>query len=294
MEHGFDTVALIGMGLIGGSLGLALRERRLARRVVAVARRPETVRLALERGAADAACSDPAEGVGESDLVVLCTPVLTMPAMTERIAPHLKRGAVVSDVGSTKSVLSRELPRRLRSDTPFVGGHPMAGSEKTGLEAASADLFDDACYLLTPSSDTPEGVVERLERWVTALGARPMRLDPESHDQAVASISHLPHVVAAALASAVHGTGSNGGPDRDLLRRLIAGGFRSTTRIAASSPEMWRDICLTNRQALLEALRQFEVELALFASALEDGSASGLHQAFEHARAAREDLCDPT
>src|SRR5438034_8245493 len=125
----FATVALVGMGLMGGSLGLAMRERRLARRVVAVARRPETVRRAVELGAADEGCSEPREGVAAADLVILCTPVLTMPAMVERIAPHLKPGAVVTDVGSTKAVLVRELPPRLRPETPYVGGHPMAGSE---------------------------------------------------------------------------------------------------------------------------------------------------------------------
>src|SRR5438128_5473108 len=137
----FDTVAIVGVGLLGGSLGLALRERQRARRVIAVARRPETVRLALECGAADEGVTDPREGVQAADLVVLCTPVLTMPALVERFAASLKPGAVVTDVGSTKSLLCRELPRRLRPETPFVGGHPMAGSEQSGGEAARADPF---------------------------------------------------------------------------------------------------------------------------------------------------------
>jgi prephenate dehydrogenase len=289
-EPEFATVALVGMGLIGGSLGLALRERCLARRVVAVARRPETVQRTLELGAADEGGSGLEEGVRDADLVVLCTPVLTIPALAERIAPYLKAGALVTDVGSTKAVLAREVPRRLRPDTPFVGGHPMAGSEKTGVEAARADLFEGATYLLTPTSETPADAVERLERWVTALGAVPVRLEPEAHDRAVAGISHLPHVVAAALAAAVAGGSGDGSIDRETLRQLIAGGFRSTTRIAASSPEMWRDICLTNRKALLEALRQFEAELALFAAALEDRDAAELLRAFERAREARMDL----
>jgi prephenate dehydrogenase len=293
----FETVALVGMGLMGGSLGLALRQRRLARQVVAVARRPETVRRALELGAADEGCSEPRKGAAEADLVVLCTPVLTMPAIVERIAPHLKPGAVVTDVGSTKAVLVRELPPRLRPDTPYLGGHPMAGSEQTGVDAARADLFVGASYLLTPTSETPEDAVARLERWIAALGAIPIRMQPEAHDRAVAGISHLPHVVAAALAAAVGGPlpehASGGTDERETLRRLIAGGFRSTTRIAASSPEMWRDICLTNREAVLEALRQFETELALFTHALENRDAAGLLHAFERARAAREDLVPP-
>ena len=163
----------------------------------------------------------------------------------------------------------------------------MAGSEQTGVEAARADLFVGATYLLTPTGETPAGAVDRLERWVRELGARPVRLDPETHDRAVAGISHLPHVVAAALVSAV---ASETEPSRERLRLLIAGGFKSTTRIAASSPEMWRDICLTNRDALLEALKEFEEELSLFTRALEDRNGASLLEAFERARDARKDL----
>jgi prephenate dehydrogenase len=283
----FETVAIVGIGLLGGSLGLALRERQRARHVIAVARRPETVRRALELGAADAGITDPGIGVLTADLVVLCTPVLTMPALVERFADSLKPGAVVTDVGSTKAVLCRELPLRLGPENPFVGGHPMAGSEQTGVEAARADLFVDATYLLTPTAETPNHASDRLERWVRGLGARPVRLDPEVHDRAVAGISHLPHVVAAALASAV---ASETGVNRERLRQLIAGGFKSTTRIAASSPEMWRDICLTNRDALLETLKEFETELALFRRALEDRDGDSLLEAFERARDGRNDL----
>jgi prephenate dehydrogenase len=286
----FETVALVGVGLLGGSIGLALRERRLARRVVALARRPETVRRALALGAADEGSSAFEDGVRTADLVVLCTPVLTIPPLVQRLAPHLKPGAVVTDVGSTKAVLARELPRLLSPANRYVGGHPMAGSEKTGVEAARADLLVDACYLLTPDPETPDAVVERLERWVRGLGARPVRLDPEAHDRAVAGISHLPHVVAAALAAAVGGDGVDGGSEPETLRQLIAGGFRSTTRIAASSPEMWRDICLTNREAVLAALRQFETELALFARALDGADGDALLAAFDRARHARQEL----
>jgi prephenate dehydrogenase len=286
----FETVALVGVGLLGGSLGLALRERGLARRVLAVARRPETVRQALALGVADEGSSDLDAGAAGADLVVLCVPVLSMPALVERMAPHLRPGAVVTDVGSTKSVLVRELPRRLRPENPYVGGHPMAGSEKTGVEAARADLFEGARYLLTPDADTPEETVERLERWVVRLGAVPVRLDPAAHDRAVAGISHLPHVAAAALASAVRAEGTAGSPEIEILQQLVAGGFRSTTRIAASSPELWRDICLTNREAVLEALRLFGAELELFARALQAEDGPALLSAFERARRAHADL----
>jgi prephenate dehydrogenase len=163
----------------------------------------------------------------------------------------------------------------------------MAGSERTGVEAARADLFVGATYLLTPTAETPRRAIDRMERWVHGLGARALRMDPEAHDRAVAGISHLPHVVAAALASAV---ASGAGTDRETLRQLIAGGFKSTTRIAASSPEMWRDICLTNRADVLEMLREFESELARFARSLEGSDGAGLLDAFERARSNRRDL----
>jgi prephenate dehydrogenase len=210
-----------------------------------------------------------------------------MPALVEQVAPSLKAGAVVTDVGSTKARLCSDLPRLLRPETPYVGGHPMAGSERTGVEAARADLFVDATYLLTPTAGTPSDAIDRVEEWVIGLGARPIRMEPEAHDRAVAGISHLPHVVAAALVSAV---AAAPGADRPMLRQLIAGGFKSTTRIAASSPEMWRDICLTNRDAVLETLRQLETELSRFAHALEVRDGDALLAAFEQAREAREDL----
>lgn len=286
-EMEFETVAIVGVGLLGGSLGLALRERQRSRHVIAVARRSETVRRALELGAAHTGFTEPGEGVRTADLVVLCTPVLTMPALVEQFASALKPGAVVTDVGSTKAVLCRELPLRLGAENPYIGGHPMAGSEQTGVEAARSDLFVDATYLLTPTAATPAPVVDRMERWVSGLGARPVRLDPEAHDRAVAGISHLPHVVAAALVSAV---ASGSGPDRERLRQLIAGGFKSTTRIAASSPEMWRDICLTNRDALLETLKEFEAELAFFTRALEERDGASLLEAFARARDGRKEM----
>jgi prephenate dehydrogenase len=166
----------------------------------------------------------------------------------------------------------------------------MAGSEKTGVDAADADLFVGSRYLLTPMPETPVAVLERMERWVMSLGARPVRLEPLAHDQAVAGISHLPHVAAAALATSVRAEAGDGGPDLATLRELIAGGFRSTTRIAASSPEMWRDICLTNREALTTSLEGFEQELARFRRALETGDGGALLEAFARAQQARLEL----
>src|SRR5262249_51583601 len=160
----------------------------------------------------------------------------------------------------------------------------MAGSEKTGVEAARADMFDGARYLLTPTAETPASAVERLERWIMALGAVPVRLGPAAHDHAGAGVSHLPDVVAGALAGALGAAAAPGGTELETLQQLVAGGFRSTTRIAASSPEMWRDICLTNREAVLTALERFEAELARFRQALETEDGTALLELFERAR----------
>jgi prephenate dehydrogenase len=300
----FPVVAIVGVGLIGGSIGMALRERGLARRVIGVARREETIRQARERGAIDAGTLDPREG-GEADLVVLCAPVLAIPELAGQIAGTLRPGTVVTDVGSTKAYLSREVSRRLPSGCPFVGGHPMAGSEKGGVEAARADLFEGATWVLCPTPPTPlptgeggaldtplppwaggaEGVGP-LQQWVAALGARPVLMEAAAHDRVVAAISHLPHVAAAALVNAVVA----GGEEREVLRTFIAGGFTSTSRIASSPPELWRDICLTNRESVLEMIARFHTALDRFEAALRGEDGVALLAAFADARESREDL----
>lgn len=285
----FETVAIVGVGLIGGSLGLALRQRGLAGRVLGIPRREETIREALSVGAIDEGTLDLAR-VSEADLVVLAPPVLTIPRLVAAMAPHLRPGTVVTDVGSTKGALMRELSCLLPPEVDLVGGHPMAGSEQGGVLASRANLFEGAVYVLTYAERTRPENLERLAALVRGLGARPVELDAELHDDAVARISHLPHVVAAALAEA---TGASVLPP-EMLRLLVAGGFRSSTRIASSPPEMWRDICLTNRDAILAALSDFEASLAAFRAAIEQEDAEGLYAAFARGKAVRDDLVPPT
>jgi prephenate dehydrogenase len=320
MEAGFDVVAIVGVGLIGGSIGQALRERGRARRVVGIVRRPETARLARERGAIDDATEDLRAGVAEADLVVLCPPVLTIPDLAAAMAGALRPGTVVTDVGSTKEFLVREVSRRLPPACPFIGGHPMAGSERGGVEAARADLFVGATWVLcpvegrltSPPSPLPEAgrgsassaaemsfspprigegpgersPLSRLASWVAGLGAVPVTMDAAEHDRVVAAISHLPHVAAAALVNAV----ATGGEAREALRTFIAGGFTSTTRIASSPPELWRDICLTNRAAVLRTLADYRAALDCFEEALRREDGEALLAAFAAARAARDEL----
>ncbi|MCC2672178.1 MAG: Prephenate dehydrogenase, partial [Armatimonadetes bacterium] len=284
----FDTVAIVGVGLIGGSLGMALRERGLARRVVGLARREATLQEALSVGAIDDGSLEPA-AVHGAELVVLAPPVLTIPPLVEALAPHLSPGAIVTDVGSTKAALMQCLSELVPAHADLVGGHPMAGSERGGVLAARADLFQGAVYVLTRCPRTRPESVARLEALAHALGARPVVMDAEEHDTAVARISHLPHVVAAALAA----TSGAGGIPAETLRLLVAGGFRDTTRIASSPPEMWRDICLTNRDAILTALDHLDLALGAFRTALEAEDGAGLLEAFARGKTVRDALVPP-
>lgn len=284
----FDTVAIVGIGLIGGSLGMALRQRKLARRVLGLPRREATIHEALSVGAIDEGTLEFSR-VREAELVVLAPPVLSIPPLVEALAPYLSSGAIVTDVGSTKAELMRVLDPLLPPGVDLVGGHPMAGSEKGGVLAGRADLFEGAVWVLTRAPRTRPESLARLSELAVRLGARCVEMEPEFHDDAVARISHLPHVVAAALAEAA-GAGSL---PPEVLRLLVAGGFKSTTRVAASPPEMWRDICLTNRDAILSALTDFEAALARFRAGLEQDSAEALLEAFERGGASRNSLVPP-
>lgn len=284
----FQTVAIVGVGLIGGSLGIALRERGLASRVLGIPRREATISEALSVGAIDEGTLD-LHRVAEAELVVLAPPVLTIPPLVEAMAPYLRPGAIVTDVGSTKGALMRELANLVPTHADLVGGHPMAGSEQGGVLASRGDLFEGSVYVLTRTTRTQSHNVERLAALARALGATPVEMDSDLHDDAVARISHLPHVVAAALAEA---TGESA-LSQDVLRLLVAGGFKSTTRIASSPPEMWRDICLTNRDAILAALSDFEGALAHFRRALEADDGGELLEAFARGKRVRDSLVPP-
>jgi prephenate dehydrogenase len=267
---------------------MALRERRLAERVLGIPRREATIAEALSVGAIDEGTLDLSR-VQEAELVVLAPPVLTIPPLVEAIRPHLQDGAIVTDVGSTKATLMRQLEAMVPADVELIGGHPMAGSEQGGVLAGRSDLFEGAIWVVTPSPRTLADRLDRLTTLIRLLGATPVRMEAEAHDAAVARISHLPHLAAAALAEAA----SAGGADEATLRLLVAGGFKSTTRIAASPPEVWRDICLTNREAILAALTDFEGSLGAFRATLEAEDAEELRRCFERGKGSRERLVPP-
>ena len=250
--------AIIGPGVIGGSLALALKARHAVDKVIAVARSEQTLLAARELGVADQGTHDPASAVAEADLVVLATPVLTIIDQLAAIAPHLQPGCLVTDVGSTKAEICRKARETLSAGVDFVGGHPMAGSERTGVGAARADLFEGAAWVLTPAESARPQAIDRARRLVAATGARVLLLSPEEHDELAAGVSHVPHLLAAALAAHV-GRLADDHPQAGLM---AAGGFRDLTRVAEGEPELWRDILATNQAAtvrhlesLIEALR---------------------------------------
>lgn len=244
----FNKITIIGVGLIGGSIGLAVKRRRVARKVTGVFRRAATMRNALRARAVDEATLDVASGVSGADLIIIAAPVRSIPALAAEAAGYAKRGAIITDVGSTKAwVVGRAEGRMRRLPATFVGSHPMAGSEKTGVANARADLLEGSACIVTRTSNTPGSAVSRVARFWKSLGARVGVMSPSEHDRTVALASHLPHVVAFALALAV--------PDKAL--RFAAEGFRDTTRIASSDPALWSDIFLTNRREIAVSARAF-------------------------------------
>jgi prephenate dehydrogenase len=275
-------VAIVGVGLIGGSLGMALRERRLVKSVVGIGRNPATLDKALRLGAIDEVAVDFETGVQNADLVVLATPIRQILADLERLPALLSSGAVVTDVGSTKGEISRAGDQWIPGGA-FVPGHPMAGSERAGVEAARPELFIEATWVLTPTSVTNQEALQGVRHLAQAVGARTILLDPDAHDRAVAVTSHLPHVLAYALA-ALAGAESETNPH---LFDLAAGSFASATRVAASSPELWQEIALSNREALLNAVRGYQAGLAQAEAVLASGDADALLALFQKGHAAR-------
>ena len=260
----FERITVVGVGLIGGSVGLAAKARGVAGRVVGVGRDAGTLARAVELGAIDSFTTDLAEGVSDADLVVVCTPVDTIAEMILRAAPHLRPGAIVTDGGSTKGNIVAAVEGKLPRGVEYVPAHPLAGAEKNGVEHARADLFEGRGTILTPAAAAD--AVERVTAFWRGLGSRVVTLTPEAHDAALAKTSHLPHAVASALAGAT---------PIDLLP-LSAGGFRDVTRIAAGDPHLWGAIFEANRDCVLAALAVFTDRLSEFRKLLEAGDRAGL------------------
>lgn len=246
----FNQVAIIGVGLIGGSIGLAVRKRRIADEVIGVFRRPSTMRKALRRGAVDRGTLDMKEGVKNADLIVIATPVGLVPEMAIRAAKYARKGAVITDAGSTKAWIVGKVEKGLGrgKGTRFVGSHPMAGSEHAGVEYAKEGLLKGSPCIVTKTARTDRIAIKKISGFWKALGAKVRIMSPNEHDRSVSLVSHLPHIVAFGLAGAV--------PVKDL--GCAAEGFRDTTRVASSEPGLWADIFTTNRKEIAKAARLFD------------------------------------
>lgn len=274
----FERLAVLGLGLLGGSLAWAARERGLAGEVVGCGRRAEPLRRARERGLVDRVALEPAQAVAGADLVVLASPVGAMGQLLAQAAPGLARGALVTDVGSVKALLADTLPGLLPPGATYVGSHPMAGSHEKGPDHARLDLFEGSVCVVTPTPGDPAAAVERVEGLWRAVGARVVRRDPAGHDREVAWMSHVPHVLAFAFARAL-GEAPAGARD-------VAGpGFRDFTRIARSDAELWADILVANAKAMAGPLARVASELAEVARELEAEDADALERWIAQARA---------
>jgi prephenate dehydrogenase len=275
----FQRVSIVGVGLIGGSLGMALRGRGLAREVVGVTRVEARIPEARSRGAIDRGTVDPASGVEGADLVVLAVPPDQVVAMARRTIPHLRPGALLTDVASVKAEIVRSVDALIKPESrvTFVGGHPMAGNEGQGIAAAEPGLFSGTAYLITPAPRTPRGGIDRLADLARAVGAVPIEMAPDDHDRAVALTSHLPYLVAAALMGAGGAAIPAAGP-----------AFLGATRVAGSPVALWAQICRLNRDQIRRALDVFRDELARLEAAIEDGDR--LDALLETARRARRRL----
>jgi prephenate dehydrogenase len=274
-------LAVIGVGLIGGSFALALKKAKAVSRVVGVGRSAQNLQLARERGILDAIERDPAAAARAADLVLVATPVAQFPAV---FAALRDSKAVITDGGSTKRDVIAAARKALgRKAAQFVPAHPIAGAEKSGAAAANAELFRGKRVVVTPLPENRRATVEQVEAAWKACGARVSRMDADEHDAVLATVSHLPHVLAYAL---VHGVAKRNNADQ--LFSFAAGGFRDFTRIASSHPEMWRDICLANRDRLLQEMKSYANELGSIRKLISKGDAAGLEKLFATARDARD------
>ena len=273
-------VAVIGVGLIGGSFALALKQAKLASHVVGVGRNAANLKLALERGAIDSIAPDPATAARGADLILVATPVAQFPSVFASLADAK---AVITDGGSTKRDVIAAARKALgKKVAQFVPAHPIAGAENSGAAAASAELFRNRRVVLTPLRENSKPAIAKVEAAWAACGARVSRMDPEEHDAVLATVSHLPHVLAYAL---VHGVAKRNNSEQ--LFSFAAGGFRDFTRIASSHPEMWRDICVANRDRLLQELKSYANDLGSIRKLIQKGDAAGLEKLFAAARDAR-------
>lgn len=281
-----EKLAVVGVGLIGGSLSLALKAAGVVGHVVGIGRGLPNLETALRLGVVDTITQNLAEGVTDADVIFLATPVESLGTVAALAMPYLKPGAIITDGGSVKQAVIDAIEPLLRDDVHFVPGHPIAGTENSGAEAAFATLYRERRCILTPTPTTDDIALEYIRQMWELVGSQVVIMEVEKHDRVLAAISHLPHMVAYALVNAV---GAYDRYDENILE-YSAGGFRDFTRIASSDPTMWRDIALTNREALLEMMQQFETFFAELKQDIAQGSAERLFEFFRRSKQSRDEI----
>jgi|Deesub1362A_J573_1020465.scaffolds.fasta_scaffold00369_14 prephenate dehydrogenase len=275
----FNKIAIIGVGLIGGSIAMALKERGIRGRITGIGRNRERLKNARDKGIVDEYSTVPSEGVAGADLIILSTPVGRFEGIMEAIKGSIGRGAIVTDVGSVKAGVVERLSSMVPDGVSFVGAHPIAGGESSGFESARPDLFKGALCIITPVTSTEAHAIRVVSELWRAVGADVRYMSPDEHDIVYASVSHLPHVIAYALINAIL--------DRDDILSYGGNGLRDMTRIALSSAELWRDICMYNRENILDAIKGFTSRLSRITEMIEASEWAGLEREFERAREGR-------
>jgi cyclohexadieny/prephenate dehydrogenase len=285
----YHRIALIGIGLIGSSLAHVIRRQGLADQIAISTRSAETLARAKALGLGDSYFADAGDAVKDADLVIVSVPVGSSEAVAKLIAPHLKSGAVVTDVGSTKQSVVTQMQPHIPEGVHFIPGHPIAGTEKSGPDAGFAELFENRWCILTPPEGTNEDEVARLTRFWEACGSRVDRMDAGHHDLVLAIVSHLPHLIAYNIVGTADDLET---VTESEVIKYSASGFRDFTRLAASDPTMWRDVCLHNKDAILEMLARFSEDLSSMQRAIRWGDGDALFNLFTRTRAIRKSIIE--
>jgi len=285
-ESDFKKITIIGVGLIGGSLGLALKENRPNFRIVGVDKQ-EIIKKAIIRGAIDEGTANLEEGTKEADIVILATPVKTILDLLSQINPFLKKECLVTDTGSTKKQIVKRANKMLSKDIHFIGGHPMVGSEKYGIDSADRHLFHDKTYILTPTNKSNLVALEKTFSIIRMIGAKKLILDPLDHDRIVGAVSHLPQILAVSLTNTISMLAQE--ENNNNYFKVIGGGFKDMTRIASSPYKIWEDICKTNQENILKMIQEFRNYLEVLEGKLINDPSS-LKEEFQKAQMLRKRL----
>ena len=279
----FNRITILGVGLLGASFALAMKKNRLCSTITGYGRNTGNLQRAKERNIIDSFETDPASACSDSDLIMLSAPVGTFAGLAKAIAPALKKGAILTDVGSVKGKLVREIEKMMPEAVHYIGGHPIAGSDRSGIDSSSAELFRNARCVITPTENSDPSALDKIQNLWKALGSEIVILNPEEHDRIYASVSHLPHLIAYAMVNTV--------AEMDRAYLDFSGkGFMDSTRIACSSEELWNDICLLNRDNIIETLAVFQKNLDMLGQYLKTGDSDSLKAEFRKARILRENI----